>query len=143
MKKELLLALLIGMFFISCSKSEDSENTNQLANFKNSSNVLRFEYDNTDDGIENFIEPAQQQDWHAVYVIEYKGAEKKVLVSTLNGDSVLVLSEQFDVDSVKNGDIICHNKDNSTIFRYISLTEVHQIVKTTNGYKKTKYIMRK
>jgi hypothetical protein len=138
--KKLLSALAISLIFTACSKEGDDINTGD-ATFESriTTNVLRFAEDFTDDGIENFIEQ-QQVDYPYPVVIYHKGVEKKVVINQFDGNGREILLTEYIIDSEKNGNVMCHNGSESIIFRFVSFTEVHAIIKYSIGLRKIRYI---
>jgi hypothetical protein len=136
MKKLLISAALLIITLKSCSSDENEPNTGGLTNAKATTNMYVFAYDRTNDGIENFVN--EGQNYNKVYIFEYKGAEKKVTISTFV-NSVPTVSNTYNVTSEKDGNLNATNGTNTCVFRFVGLQEVHQILKITTGEQRIKY----
>lgn len=137
MKKLSTAIIAIGLVITSCSKED--ENTGKVTvNIKQTTNVVRFAEDFTDDGVENFVE-RMQSDYPYVCVFYYRQAEKKVILNSFDDHGNEIFLDSFIVDSEKNGDIICHNQNLNCTFRFLD-GEVDQIYKYSIGYRKARYI---
>lgn len=135
MKKILLLILVIGLFFISCSKENESQQTS--VNVVQPVNAFRLAEDFTDDAVENFLERSESEKPY-LSVFYYKVAEKKVIINSKDTNGNEVFLDSFDVDSEKNGDLICHNQNLNCTFRFLA-GEVHQIYTYSTGYRRVRY----
>lgn len=137
MKKLLMIIIVNGLFFISCSKDDGDQQTSYV-NIKETTNRFRLAEDFTDDGVENFIERPESETPY-ICALYYKGAEKKVILYSKDSNGNEVFLDSFDVDSEKtNGDLICHNQNLKCTFRFFD-GEVHQIYKYSIGFRKVRY----
>jgi len=134
--KKLSMLLIVGLLFFSCSKDDGNKQTSYV-NIKQPVNAFRLAEDFTDDGVENFIERADSEKPY-LSVFYYKGAENKIIINQKDISGNEQFLDSFDVDSEKNGDLICHNQNLNCTFRFIN-EEVHQIYKYSTGYRKVRY----